>query len=143
MAERKGGDFRLELRSAERFNERATAAPLLSLKTPFWRSMASLVFMTRADHFLEAGRFFAVRPAPDFLRPMTVFLRVAIVVGPFVAMPFASNHTLPRGSRLIYGTGRYLASAASHTVAAPKRRRNTYPASIARALKTPNSSGAR
>src|SRR5262249_28721947 len=49
MAERKGSVLRLLLRSAERFNDSATARGLVLLKTPSSRSSALLVAVTRPD----------------------------------------------------------------------------------------------
>jgi len=50
IAERKGALLRRPLCSAERLSESATARGLRRAKTPFSRSSALLVRMTRADH---------------------------------------------------------------------------------------------
>ncbi len=51
MADRLGLDFRRLLRVAEFLTERAMTLGLDCLKTFFFKSMASLVFVTLADHF--------------------------------------------------------------------------------------------
>ena len=63
MAERNGVDLRRELDSADLFKERAIATGLLSVKTPAFKSIALLLFMTFADH--RAPVFFR---APDARR---------------------------------------------------------------------------
>src|SRR5687768_2098004 len=49
MAERNGSDLRRRLRSADRFSERAMLRALLWLNTPWSRSSALLVRVTRPD----------------------------------------------------------------------------------------------
>ena len=51
MAERKGLDLRRSLCSAERFRESAILLALRCLKTPSFRSSASLFSVTSCDHF--------------------------------------------------------------------------------------------
>lgn len=54
IAERNGSALRRELCSAERLSERAMAFGSLFVKTPCWRSSASLLSMTLCDHFFVA-----------------------------------------------------------------------------------------
>src|SRR5439155_13438223 len=51
IAERKGALLRRSLRSALRFSDEAMARALLRRKTPFSRSSASLVSITRLDQY--------------------------------------------------------------------------------------------
>ena len=53
MAERNGVDLRRVLRSADFFSDLAIASPDDCVKIPFLRSMASLTFITCADHCLR------------------------------------------------------------------------------------------
>jgi hypothetical protein len=50
IAERKGSDLRRRLRSAERLSDSAICLGVLFVKTPFSRSSALLVCITRRDH---------------------------------------------------------------------------------------------
>ena len=52
IADRKAVDLRRRLTSADRLSERAMAEALFNLKTPAFRSKASLFAVTPADHFL-------------------------------------------------------------------------------------------
>src|SRR5437016_2947764 len=61
MAERSGADLRRPLRSADCFSERAIFFAG-SLKTPFCRSSASLVSMTRLDQYRPDVRLRFVGP---------------------------------------------------------------------------------
>jgi hypothetical protein len=65
IAERNGVALRRWLASDDRFNDRATAVALRSLKTPACKSMASLLAMTFADQ----------RPAAAVFDPPAVDLR--------------------------------------------------------------------
>lgn len=60
MADWNGLAFRRLLFSAERFNERAIFFGSSEAKTLFSRSSASLVWVTRFDHFFFGAAFFAL-----------------------------------------------------------------------------------
>src|SRR5262245_50918945 len=79
MAERKGGDFRRWLRSAERFSEWAIAVALRCLKTASSRVMASLRSVTRCDH-LRAGRLAVLRCAVLRRAVLVLVAEAAMVV---------------------------------------------------------------
>src|SRR5260221_13936237 len=76
MADRKEPDFFRRLRSAERLRERAMASGSAWEKTPFSKSMASLVSITRFDQ----------RRAPAGLRREAVFPEVVFMAFPFRAV---------------------------------------------------------
>jgi len=77
MADCNGVPFLLLLFSAERFNERAIRLGSFDLKTPDSRSSASLVCITRRDHFFLGAAFFF---AADFFEAVVrevLFVAVA------------------------------------------------------------------
>jgi hypothetical protein len=78
MADWNGVPFLLLLFSADRFNERAIFFGSFDLNTPDSRSSASLVCITRRDHFFFGAAFLAVFFRATFLRAVAALFFVAV-----------------------------------------------------------------
>jgi hypothetical protein len=79
MADWNGVPFLLVLFSADRFKDRAIFFGSFDLNTPDSRSSASLVSITRCDHFFFGRVFLAVFPGALLLRAVEVFFPAVVV----------------------------------------------------------------